>query len=105
MDELLPERISGTIFNLLVKKKTPEFPRQAVPRSQLVVDLAKETVLGVVRSLQRGDLYPSMKCSQYNRPCDFEPLCRSDTPSTRESLYTSRKEVMESSKSLKWTNV
>ena len=101
MDELLTDKISGTIFNLLVKKKVPEFPRDLVPRSQLVIDMAKRTVHGVVNSLQYGNLYPSTQCIQYQRECDFLPLCQSDTPAVREHLYTSRKGVMKKSKTQK----
>ena len=102
LDELLPkdDKVSGTIFNLLVKTKVPKFPRNFVLRSQNLINATKRTVHGVVRSLQKGDLYPSMQCIQYFRECPFYPLCTNDTPAIRKNLYQSRKEATERSKQM-----
>jgi hypothetical protein len=81
LKEVLKEKIHGTIFDLLVKTKVPQYYRSPVPYSQRVVDRAMETVQGVARSIKRGDLYPSSKCFPYNRECEFRTLC--DAPESQ----------------------
>jgi hypothetical protein len=96
-EELLPHQLHGTIYNILVKRNPPKCHRELVPNSKWLIDYAKQCVKGVVRSIKRRDFYPSLQCFTYNHTCEFEPLCRNDTPATRKAFYTSRKEVKERS--------
>lgn len=96
-EELLDEPLKGSIFNLLIKTKIPKAERSApILLNRKLIDNAKRTVYGVVRDIERGDFYPSMQCTLYNKECDFYPICQmNDTPAKRSELYMSRKEVKE----------
>jgi len=96
-EELLPNKLYGTVYNILVKSKTPRCSREFVPYSKWLINYAKQCVEGVARSIKNRDYYPSMQCFTYNYACEFEPLCHNDTPATRKAFYTNRKEVKEKS--------
>lgn len=90
LKEVMKEKIKGTIFELLVKTKIPQYERSPIPFSQRIVDQCLETARGVSRSIQRGDFYPSMRCFSYNRECEYRHLCNFDSPEVRENFYTRR---------------
>lgn len=90
MEELLDFDNKGTIFELLVKTRIPQIHQVPVSKEQWRIDYGKEVVYGIVRSIQRGDFYPTLACSRYNRSCPYEILCRNDTPENRKAFYTSR---------------
>jgi len=94
MEELLTEPVRGSVFNILIKKKQPEFPRQAVPKDAQALRRAKQTVWGVYRQITQGDIFPSSDCFTYNRECSYLPLCQQDTPSTRRTFFRQREEVI-----------
>ena len=100
LEDLYPEKVSGTIYDMLIKTKVPQFPRELVTTSNWRVKLAKETVEGVVRSIMHGDYAPSMDCDMYNKDCSYSVLCRNDTPHNRETWFTSRRAQYEHSKSI-----
>lgn len=100
-DELMDEKLAGTMFNLVIKTKVPDAKRMPAPRQEWVVENAKKTVYGVVRSINRGDFYPTQsECIGWNRECDYLKLCSNDTPATREAHYQSRTEEFKRSKSI-----
>lgn len=92
MQETLDFKTRGTLFEILVKTKVPQIHAVPIFMDQFQVDYAKQTVHGIVRSINRGDFYPSSKCHEYNE-CDYEPLCRNDTPARREAFYTAYRET------------
>ena len=94
-EELLDEPLKGSVFNLLVKTKIPTAQRSApLLMNKQIIEKTKETVYGVVRSIERNDFYPSMQCTLYNKPCDFYAICQeNDTPNKRRELFMSREEM------------
>lgn len=76
LNKVLKEEIHGTIFELLVKTKTPYCELALVPISKPIMERALKAFEGVARSIKRGDFYPNpVKCVDYNRECDFIHLC------------------------------
>ena len=90
--------LTGTIYDILVKTKVPQYKRNLVLKNKNVMSRALQTVEGVARDIQRGDFYPSSNCINYNRECDYSALCNFDSPGTREAFYTktdlTKKEVI-----------
>ena len=78
---------TGTIYDILVKTKVPQYKRNLVPKNKKVMERAIQTVEGVCRDIQRGDFYPSSNCINYNRECDYSPLCNFDSSETREAFF------------------
>ena len=91
-ESLFEEKLSGTIYNLLVKTKIPQYKRAYTSINRKVIERALMTVEGVVRDIQNGDVYPSSRCFSYNRVCDYKHLCDYDSPEVRENFYTKIKE-------------
>lgn len=100
-EDLVNPKVSGTIFNLLVKTKVPAFPRSPILKERWVIDIAKRAIEGIVRDINREDFYPSGQCSLYNEECEYSALCRKDTPATRKAFYTSRSKLVEEQKKRK----
>jgi hypothetical protein len=93
-DELLEQRISGSLFGLLVKTKIPQFHIMPYTRERWVEEYAERTVRGIVRSIQREDFYPSLDCIFGYQKCDYMPLCSTNgNPEVIKQFYTQRKEV------------
>lgn len=90
LQQTLKEDIHGTIFELLVKTKTPYCELAPVPVNKLVIDRSLETFRGVARSIARGDFYPSSRCAGYNRECDYFALCNHPTEKTKQAFYKKR---------------
>lgn len=93
-ERLLNTTLAGTIYNLLVKTKVPTFHRTFCRRNNKMVELALQTVRGVLNDILRGDFYPSLNCYTYQSNCSYYALCNRDTPETREAFFI-KKEVPE----------
>lgn len=73
---VMPEPIAGTIYNIIVKTKVPQYERMPVLIQKSIADRALETFDGVVRDIISHDVYKNCdQCFAYNRQCDFIPLC------------------------------
>jgi len=92
VEENFKEKLSGTIYSLLVKTQVPQFPRAFAPINRPAIKRMHETCQGVLRDIQKGDFYPSSACLNYGRDCDFKILCDNDTLENREAFYTKRSE-------------
>lgn len=93
-DELLPQRINGTLFGLLVKTKIPQYSIMPYTREKWVQDYAQQTVRGIARSILRGDLYPSLDCTFGYNKCEYMPLCSTNgSEEAQKAFFTQRKEV------------
>jgi len=77
----------GTIYDILVKTKIPQYKRNPVLKNREVMERAIQTVEGVCRDIQRGDFYPSSNCINYNQECNYRPLCNFDSPETRKAFF------------------
>lgn len=93
MDEVLDFDIRGTLFEIIVKTKIPQYHRQPVLRDQWSIDYTKECVYGTWEEIKRCGsdkklFYPSMNCSFGRYVCPYETLCRNDTPAKREHFFT-----------------
>lgn len=93
IEKLFKEPVSGTIYNLLVKTKIPDYHRAYTKCNRAAIDRMLQTVEGVCRDIQRGDFYPSSNCFSYQRECDYLHLCNYDSPEVREVFYQKRKET------------
>lgn len=77
----------GTIYDILVKTKVPQYGRNPLPRNRRIMERALQTLEGVCRDLKRKEFYPSCECFTYSRECDYSILCNFDSPDARESFY------------------
>jgi hypothetical protein len=89
---VLPEKLSGTVYSLLVKTKVPQYERVLVLAEKSLVTRTTECIKGVADGILSKRFYPSMQCHFYNRECEYLPLCKNDTQNTREAFYTHREE-------------
>jgi hypothetical protein len=94
IEQEFKEKVSGTIYNLLVKTKIPDYHRAYTKCNRSAIDRMLKTVEGVVRDIHNADFYPSSLCFLYQRECDYKKLCDYDDPMVRESFYMKRKEVI-----------
>lgn len=92
IEQNIKEKLSGTIYNMLIKTKVPKFPRMMVTVKQRHIERCLQTLDGVVQDIQNKNFYPSSECFSYNEECPFGKLCDSDSDQTREAFYQSYKE-------------
>lgn len=77
LNQTMPEPVVGTIYNMLIKTKIPQFPRMPVMMQSVLAERAVQTFDGIVRQIFLGDVYPNANaCYAYNRECDYLPLCQ-----------------------------
>jgi hypothetical protein len=93
MDEVLDFKTKGTLFEIIVKTKVPQFQRLPSLRDDWTVRYAKECVYGVWESIKhcgkdKRMFYPSMNCTFGKSVCPYETLCREDTPLKRSTFFT-----------------
>lgn len=93
-DELLEEKLSGTVFSLLVKTKIPQYPWMPYVKERWVMDYARQCCEGVARSIEHNDLYPSLDCQYGNFDCDYKPLCSSGGSEQVKQAFYKRREVI-----------
>jgi len=94
-ERLFNEEVSGTIYNLIVKTKIPNYHRSFTKCDRGAIQRMLQTIHGVHRDIQRGDFYPSSKCYSFASVCPFKVLCEFDSPGAREAFFTRRKEVTD----------
>jgi len=76
LNQTMPEPVVGTIYNMLIKTKIPQYPRMPVMMQATLAERSVQTFDGVARQIFLGDVYPnSDACFEYNRECDYLPLC------------------------------
>jgi len=87
------QKIRGSVFDWIVKTKTPQYERSETPLDKTWMRMAQQTVYGVAASIKRGNFYPNLNsCEDWNG-CEFKILCRNDSPQNRKDFYTDREEV------------
>lgn len=87
VEYLFKEQVQGTIYNILVKTKIPAYERSFARSDTGMRARVFDTLEGIVRSVERGDFYPSSQCFQYNSICAYKPLCDFDSTEVREAFY------------------
>jgi hypothetical protein len=87
VEHMLKEKVEGTIYNLLVKTKEPQYHRAYTKRNLAAQERMLKTVEGVYRDITKGDFYPSSQCYQYARECPYLLLCNHDSKEAREAFY------------------
>ena len=92
LKEVVPEKVHGTIYSLIVKTKIPQYERMLIPAENRIQDMTEACILGVLDGIKHERFYPSMQCHYFNRKCDYLPLCKNDSKATREAFYEKRKE-------------
>lgn len=76
LNKTMPEPVIGTIYNMLVKTKIPNYQRMPVMMQNTLAERAVQTFDGIARQIFIGDIYPNANsCFEYNRECDYLPLC------------------------------
>jgi hypothetical protein len=76
LNKTMPEPIVGTIYNMFVKTKVPQYERMPVMMQEQLAQRALSTFDGVARQIYRGDVFMDAgSCFSYNRECDYLPLC------------------------------
>lgn len=84
------EKLSGTIYSMLIKTTVPQFPRAFSTINRPGIKRMHETCQGVLRDIQRGDFYPSSGCLNYGRDCDYKVLCDNPTEENKQAFFTIR---------------
>jgi hypothetical protein len=92
MQEVMPEPITGTIYDLIVKTKVPQYERAMILAERSLIQRTTDCLNGVADGILSERFYPSMECHYFNRECDFLPLCKHDSIATREAFYERRTE-------------
>lgn len=92
-EKLFNESITGTIYNLLVKTKIPDYHRAYTKCNPRAIERMLQTVEGVAKEVQTGDFYPSSRCFSYNSECSYKVLCEYDSEEVRNTFFVERKEV------------
>lgn len=95
LEKTMEEIPTGTIYDIMVKTKVPQYKRNLVIKNRRIIERSLKTLEGVYRDIQRGDFYPSCNCLSYNHECDYSALCNFDSPETRESFYELKPEMEE----------
>jgi hypothetical protein len=90
LEYLFKEQVEGTIYNLIVKTKIPQYDRSFARADLAMRSRVFETLEGVTRDIHKGDFYPSSECFTYNRVCGYKILCDHDSPDARDAFYTQR---------------
>lgn len=96
LEKTLSPSTYGTVYDILVKTKVPQYNRNFVLKNRKVIDRALETLRGVWKDLKTcmedpSMFYPSSECFIF-RECDYTTLCNFDSPEARETFYISNKE-------------
>jgi hypothetical protein len=86
-EQVMKEEVKGTIYNLLVKTKIPDYFRTYTSKNRESVKRMLQTVEGVYKEITQGEFYPSSRCFSYNRECEYLLLCNNDNEQTRQSFY------------------
>lgn len=92
IEQTFKEKASGTIYNLLVKTKVPDYHRAYALSNRTAIDRALQTVEGVYQEIRHSDYFPSSWCFSYNSDCEYKKLCDFDSEQVREAFYTERKQ-------------
>jgi hypothetical protein len=94
-EQLMQEKVSGTIHNLIVKTKEPKYYRNFSQRDQRAIDRMLLTIKGVFEDIKQceesGVWYPSCDCYHFNRECEYTLLCNHDSERVRCGFYTQYK--------------
>lgn len=97
-EKLLKEKVAGTIHNLIVKTKIPQYHRTFSLRSNDAVDRMLKCVEGVAFDIHvcmdTKRWYPSCKCFDFNRECEYKVLCEHDSKRAREEFFEPYHEVV-----------
>lgn len=76
LNQTMPEPVVGTIYNMIIKTKVPNYQRMPVLMQNTLAERAIQTFDGVARQIFGGDIYPDANaCFAYNHECDYLPLC------------------------------
>ena len=101
-EKLMEEKVAGTIHNLIVKTKVPQYVRTFSQSSQKAIHRMLRCVEGVAadihKCMETKRWYPSCNCFLYNKECEYKMLCEHDSKRTREEFYTPYHEVVEEEK-------
>jgi len=92
--EVMPERVHGTVYSILVKTKVPQYGRMLVPAEKTLLKMTEACVAGVVGCIKDAKFHPSMSCFYYNRECEYLQLCKNDSQMTREAFFEERKDYL-----------
>ena len=95
LDQLLEEKIYGTIYDILVKTKVPQYARVPTLTPKKLIERCLETLEGVYKDIKAGNFYPSNDCYTYSRECDYLSLCNHDSPEVRETFYDKKLKVLK----------
>jgi len=94
LKETMPEKVMGTIYNLIVKTKIPQYERSPILAEKQLGLMTEEMLEGVCEGIFNKRFFPSMQCFFYNRSCDFLPLCKNDSKQIREAFFEPRPDVI-----------
>lgn len=94
LEEVMPERVVGTIYNLLVKTKVPQYYRSPVLTEKNLREMTESMLHHVFTGITEKRFGCSMNCFVYNRECEYLTLCKHDSPQIRESFYENRPDVL-----------
>ena len=75
LKEVTKVKFRGSIFDLIVKTKVPQYERNPIIVQTGLLKRTEQTITGIITDIKAGNFYPSGQCFR----CDFEPLCTAES--------------------------
>ena len=97
LSKVMPEKIWGTMYNLLVKTKVPQYYRSPILTEKNLRPMTESMLKYVHDGITNERFGCSMDCFVWNRECKFLPLCKHDSPQIREAFYKYRPDEIPTS--------
>ena len=97
LEKVMPEKIWGTMYNLLVKTKVPQYYRSPILTEKNLRPMTESMLEYVYEGITGERFGCSMNCFAYNRECKFLALCKYDSPQIREAFYKYRPDEIPTS--------
>lgn len=94
LEAVMPERVYGTLYNLLVKTKVPQYYRSPILTEKSLRTMTESMLEHVYTGITQERWGCSMNCFPYNRECEFLPLCKHDDPAIRKAFYEYRPDTI-----------
>lgn len=97
MKKVMPEPVNGTIYDLIVKTKIPQYYRSPILNERHLEGMTESMLSHVYEGITEKRFGCSMNCFYFNRECEFLALCKNDAKQIREAFYEHRPETLPTS--------
>lgn len=97
LSEVMTEKVYGTMYNLLVKTKVPQYYRSPIMTEKNLRPMTESMLAFVYDGIINERFGCSMDCFVWNRECKFLTLCKHDSQEIREAFYKYRPDEVPTS--------